>query len=66
MSVFTNQTRNTASFSNSSKSDQTLFGDLTPAVIGNLSPNDMFMGKLLGDWAPNDIVGTRWSLQTRN
>jgi hypothetical protein len=74
--VFTNQTKNSASFSNQtknsavfgniSKSNQTVFGDLTYDQVGALAYDGMFLGRPVGDWKYNDLVGDFWNNQTKN
>ncbi len=64
--TWSNQSRNSAAWSNASHSDLTIFDNIPLSVIEANTFDGMFMGKKLDDWRFNDVVGTIWTNQVRN
>lgn len=64
--TFANASRNSATFSNASKSLRT-FGSLTFDEIGAYTFDGMFQGKVLGDWAFDDLLNSDfWTNQNKS
>ncbi len=67
MANFTNQTRNSSSFSNTAKSDVITFGELPLSVIEAETFDGLFRGVAIDDWHFDDpVVETSWSNETRH
>lgn len=67
MATWTPATRNTASFTNQSRSGAGLtYGDLTNDQIGDMSNDDILFGRPIGEWLNSDPVPANfWSTQSR-
>lgn len=64
---FSNATRNSATFGNASKSDVTTFDQLPLSVIEAETFNGVFRGKAIDDWKVDDVTSnTVWTNATRN
>jgi len=67
MATWTEQSRNSAAFTNVAKSDVTTFGALPLSTIEAETFDGIFRGKAIDDWSFDDpISNTAWSNATRN
>lgn len=65
--TFSNESRNSATFSNQNKGDLITFDEVPLSVLEAETFDGVFRGKLIDDWAFSDnIIGTFWSNATRN
>ncbi len=56
--TWSNTSRNSSTFANSTKSDITTFGNLTDDQIGTLSNDSILQGKSVGDWTNDQNIST--------